>query len=163
MTDAATPDQFVIRELLQSIVEREICARPGPARGLPYVAEKIASLPWREANLPDGMTPPQPGSGTDGPSVKGPELRHSAASDNLQYPNSIFDSINHFDLGKQTNPEDSQGRGEQDSSQKNVNPEGADCRGVLHEPISPREKVKKGEMFTGASVRIRRRSSRTLN
>ena len=59
MTYAATLDQFVIRELLQSIVEREVGARPSSTGWLPYVAEKIASLPWSEANLPDRRTTPQ--------------------------------------------------------------------------------------------------------
>ena len=67
-------EQFVIREILQSLAERQMTERgvraafqAAPQENadnsegwLEFVATEVASLPWHESNLPDGRTPPQP-------------------------------------------------------------------------------------------------------
>ena len=76
-TDSETESQHrVIREIFQSLAEREIRAKvkdvdttspaslgekTGYDKGwLEFVAREMAVLPWYESNLPDGRTPPQP-------------------------------------------------------------------------------------------------------
>ena len=68
------PEQSVIREILQSLAEREMTGRGVRAAfqaaplekndngegWLEFVAAEVASLPWHESNLPDGRTSPQP-------------------------------------------------------------------------------------------------------
>ena len=67
-------ENAVIREILQTLAEREINARGGStppqaaakemaADGegwLEFVVDNVSNLPWHESNLPDGRTPPQP-------------------------------------------------------------------------------------------------------
>lgn len=70
----AESERTVIREIFQSMAEREIRIKdvnstsPAAPRGktggdtgwLEFVTREMASLPWYEVNLPDGRTPPQP-------------------------------------------------------------------------------------------------------
>ena len=70
----AESEYKVVREILQSLAEREIKGRNvevafhatrketahGETGWLEFVTAGIASLPWYESNLPDGRTPPQP-------------------------------------------------------------------------------------------------------
>ncbi len=72
--DSAMSECLVIRDMLRSIAEKEIQRnKPNAApqieptehsseeRGwLEFVADKVSRLPWYDANLPDGRTPPQP-------------------------------------------------------------------------------------------------------
>lgn len=67
-------ERAIIREILQSIAEKEMQGRSveftfravprekseGERGWLEFVTTEIAFLPWYEINLPDGRTPPQP-------------------------------------------------------------------------------------------------------